>query len=163
MRNRWMRRGGTAAVALVAALAPSASGSAGPRPRPLTVASGHQAVTASQGSFCVVRHRAGVCADFAYPLQVDEHLSVAPLGTVMLKTHDPSARTIRVSLLHATRESFQESGWSHLARRVPGHPAWRRVHLPSDLGNANRLDVSALYAHHGGDSDWWAGIKVPRA
>ncbi len=152
----------TAAIALASVPARGALRvTEGERPRPLRVAVGHESVVASQGSYCVVSHRSGTCADYAYPLRVKHVLDVPLDATVLLKARDHRIGHLRVSLLHATRQDFRGLGWSREARRVPGHPTWRRFLMPIGFGNANRLDIHATYRHRGGDSDWWAGIKPP--
>lgn len=156
-----------AAVAALLALASAAAWAApgvseGKRPRPLTVAAGGASVVATQGSYCVVSHRSGMCADFAYPLRVKRRVPVAPHGLVVLRTHDRAIHRASVTFLRATRHDFNAVGASLTARRAPGHPAKLRFRLPDDLGNANRLDIAATYTHRRGDSDWWAGIK-PRS
>jgi hypothetical protein len=120
-------------------------------------------VIATQGSYCVSGRHVGACADYAYPLHVRGRLDVSAGERVLVATGDRLIHTARVSLLHATKSGFHALAWSATARRTPGHPTTLRIHLPDDLGRANRLDISAAYAHHRGDSDWWAGLKTPHA
>ena len=80
---------------------------------------------------------------------------------MVLRTGDRAIRRARVSLVHATRDNFHALDWSTTAQRVHGHPRTLTFRLPRDLGHANRLDISATYTHHRGDSDWWAGIEMP--
>lgn len=164
----WTRRSHRLAAALVLlAVVSSAPAwaasrvSEGKRPRPMKVAAGGESVVASQGSYCVVSRHSGMCADYAYPLRVEGRLSVAPGERVLLRTSDRAIHRAQVTLLHATRHDFHALGSSVTARQVPGRPRTLRLRLPHDVANANRLDIAATYAHHGGDSDWWAGIKLP--
>ena len=169
MRTGIGRSQGLTAVAVALfglSLAPASAtvrGGQGKRPRPLVVRAGGESVVATQGSYCVSGRHVGACADYAYPLHVRGRLGVSAGERVLLATGDHAIHAARVSLLHATKSGFHPLGWSATARRIPGHPTTLWIHLPDDLGRANRLDISAVYAHHRGDSDWWAGVKPPRA
>ncbi len=160
------RRGHKLAAGLAAALAfaslpawGAVRVSEGKRPRPVRVAAGGDSVVASQGSYCVTSRHSGTCADYAYPLRVKGRLPVAPGDAVLLRTGDRAIHRARITLIHARRHDFRPVARAVTARRVAGHRARLRFRLPDDLGNANRIDIAATYAHHRGDSDWWAGIR----
>jgi hypothetical protein len=137
-----------------------ASGADGKRPRSLAVKADGDRLRASQGSWCYSGRRRAMCADYAYPLRIDDRLRVAPSDRVNLQFHDRSIASVSATLLRVRGRRIRAVGELDDVERVPANPrAWRAT-IPEDVSNANAIDVFVRYEDHRGDSNWWAGIRL---
>ena len=132
---------------------------------PLTVTSLGVTERAEQGSFCWQTKRrtstgrpSFVCGDFAYPLDVDCRLPVAPGAVIKVRT-GVAVQRVDVALLVSVSESEPSYlDWSRLRRSRDGRKVWRFA-LPADVGQAAVLDISV--GGRRGDSNTWTGLATP--
>lgn len=126
-------------------------------------------VRASGGSGCAqiepepgATVTATVCGDAGYPLSVNGRLPVKPKDRLFLRFRDDptivdDVKRVFVGLVDVDGLEFDFLSWDAQAKRIGGkHVKWR-VRLPSDLNQADVLDISVDYP--GGDSNAWAGLK----
>ena len=153
------------AVAIGAAFAAASGG--GMAPRPALVSANGLTVHASVGSFCVdgrPHHgtASSVCADYAYPLHTRGKLPVAGGDRVALRFRhnrriEDVVKSVHVHPLRVHGGNIKPVSSAVAGVQNSAHRSRWHVRLPSDLGGANKLDISITYAN--GDADFWAGIS----
>jgi hypothetical protein len=146
---------------LIAAGVSAAMGPPGKRPRAVAVTASGESVRASQGSWCYFGERRGMCADYVYPLRIKRRLRVSPGEPITFHMHDRTIATLSADLLRVRERRFRDLGPLEDIERAGNPRAWRAT-IPEDASNANAIDVFVRYKENRGDSNWWAGIRLPK-
>jgi hypothetical protein len=152
------------AIAVAAATAAIAvgGGTAGPPKKAVVSSLGLRAGTVL-GSYCSTgktKDGSGVsgCGDAAYPLEPRSYLPVIPASTVRVNLRK-RAKSATAALVRVVGDQTNFVGGDVVAKPVRGsHRRVWRLDMPSDLGDANVLSISAKWAG-GGDANFWAGVK----
>ena len=151
----------TVAAASVAFAAERSKGGGGGKPPPVHVAADGKQVRAAQGTFCYSSKMHGLCADYAYPLQVKARLPVA-VGARVAIDAGTRVRRLTATLIRVTCERPFCDGIDEVAAvktwRTGEGRHWR-AKLPLDLQGANVLSVDIRFRGARGDSNVWAGLE----
>ena len=155
-----MRRA-TLLIALVALLASAAvalgGGKAGPPKRAIVTSQGLSA-RGVLGSYCAVNTDDSGCGDGAYPLPVHSYLPLVAGSKVRVNVRQ-RGKGLNAYLVHVEGDQMHDAGGAIVTKPVAHthHRIWR-LHIPSDLGDANVLNLEAAFPG-AGDANWWVGVK----
>ncbi len=138
-----------------------AIGTPGKRPRAVAVTASGESVRASQGSWCYFGERRGICADYVYPLRIKRRLTVSPGERITFHLHDRTIATLSARLLRVRERRYRDLGPLEDIERAGNPRAWRAT-IPESASKANAIDIFVRYKENRGDSNWWAGIRLPK-
>jgi hypothetical protein len=134
---------------VAASISPGMNFADQPQPPELRAASGGVTATPTAGTYCRSTRRESLCADSAYPLDV-ERLPVTP-GAVITFTADERLTSLRTCL------ETRKMRFSHCRRAHGADYAWR-MRLPRRLKRADRISIDVRFP--GGDGNYELGLRI---
>jgi hypothetical protein len=151
------------AVAAAGGAAVALGGGHGGPPKPALVTSHRLHAASVVGSYCSSsgndegRGVAG-CGDSAYPLRPKAVLPITPSSKLRVNLRKRTTK-VNADLIEVDGDKFKVVGPKLTAKPVRGsHRHVWRLHLPSDLRDADAIGTWADFSD-GGDADFWVGVK----